>query len=140
MNYYRTPVLWRCPNYYCSVYTPPNVKLHELENLIQHLPSSCLILEDIDAHSGDELMDKSKKLKAAMSNCGLCILNDGSNNICIRVMVHTLQYTFLLSLIDPFLLIGFDWSVYDLLCGSISQSSSIQRNIKKTIMVFKIGN
>ena len=92
----------------------------ELTELIQQLPSPCMIMGDFNAHNpllgSDKVTNKDKTVEDALSNHTLCNLNYGSNTY-----LHSSNGSYSsidLTIVDPSLLIDLHWSVHDDLCGS----------------------
>jgi hypothetical protein len=106
----------------CSVYIPPQYKLnlHELNSLVNQLPSSYIIMGDFNSHNplwgSDKLTDKGKKLEHFANQNNLCILYDGSNTY---LHPGNGSYTSIdITLTDPTLASDLSWTVHDDLCDS----------------------
>ena len=106
----------------CSIYIPPsdNLRLQDLDDLVQQLPKPFLLLGDFNSHNplwgSNSTNDKGKKIEDFLNNNGLSLFNDGTNTY-----LHPGSGTYTaidLSIADPSILNDFSWSVHEDLCGS----------------------
>ena len=106
----------------CNLYLSPSkpVSRHDLEDLIDQLPSPFILLGDFNGHSylwgSDREDSRGKMLEDLFSKLDLCTLNNG-NTTYIHPATGTTSILDL-SVCQPSLLLDFDWTVHDDLCGS----------------------
>ena len=106
----------------CNIYIPPSVdvSLSDLEQLIQQLPDSFVLVGDFNAHSplwGDVRQDsRGQMVEKLLDDYNLCLLNTGE-----PTYRHHSHHSFSvpdLSICDPSLILEFDWLTHNDLCGS----------------------
>ena len=102
----------------------------DLTNLIEQLPAPFMIMGDFNAQNllwdSDKITDKGRKIEDVTSHVNFCILNDGSNTYLHPG--HGFYSSIDLTIVDPSLLIDFNWFVHDDLCGSDHFSISVNTN------------
>ena len=106
----------------CSLYLSPSkpVSQRDVEDLINQLPSPFLLLGDFNGHSllwGSNHHDpRGVMLEDLFSNFNLSVFNNGDSTY-IHPATGT-KSVLDLSVCHPSLLLDFEWSVHDDLCGS----------------------
>ena len=104
------------------MFVPPSSRLspRDLDDLIPQLPSPFTLLGDFNGHNilwgSKDINDKGRIIENCIDHHGLCLYNTKT-----PTYLHpaTGTYTSLdLSICFPALLLDYDWTVHDDLCGS----------------------
>ena len=112
----------------CSVYLSPseNYTKTSIENLLDQLPRPAILMGDFNAHNplwGSASRDtRGKDLEEIFDLLNLCVLNDGTHtrldSRVIRGRVNNTTSALDLTVVDPSVVLDFNWAVLDDTHGS----------------------
>ena len=106
----------------CSLYLPPgtNVNKQDLVHLISQLPPPYIIMGDFNGHSplwgSNDVNTRGQIIQSVFEELDACLFNNGSPTY-VNATSH-LPFHLDLTVCDPTLLLDFEWTVHDDLCGS----------------------